>query len=79
MCKAGRQSLDDDPMSGRPSTSINEDSIKEIQEPILSDRRITIAELEEDTGLSHGSTETIIHEYLQMNNMTRNKNVTSQK
>lgn len=68
--KGGRRSLDDDDRSGRPSTSVNEDSIKQIERLILSDRRITIAELEEETRLSHGSIVNIIHDHLNMNKIS---------
>ena len=68
--KSGRTSLDDDPRSGRPSTAVNEDSIRAVETCILEDRRVTIAELEQETGLSHGSILTIIHEHLGMNKVS---------
>ena len=62
--KSHRKSLEKDPRCGRPSAAIKEDSVIAVENCILAERRVTIAELEQETGLSHGSIQTIIHDHL---------------
>ncbi|GFW96039.1 protein GVQW3 [Trichonephila clavipes] len=40
--KEGRQSVNTDPCSGRPSTSRNEDKIAQVKAVVRSDRRLTV-------------------------------------
>ncbi|GFY31172.1 protein GVQW3 [Trichonephila clavipes] len=40
--KNGRQSVNSDPRSGRPSTSRNEDKIAQVKAVVRSDRRLTV-------------------------------------
>ena len=70
MFKSGRTSLDDDPRCGRPSTAINQETVKAVEKCILADRRVTIVEVERETGLSHGSIQSIIHDHLGMNKVS---------
>lgn len=46
----GRQDVEDDARSGRPSTSITEDNIAKIKDIILCNGRITIREAAQETG-----------------------------
>ena len=46
--KEGRTSVDDDPRSGRPSTSKTEDNVAKVREAIRSNRRLTVGELAEE-------------------------------
>ncbi|KAL4120451.1 hypothetical protein QTP88_013142 [Uroleucon formosanum] len=64
--KDGRQSTDDDPRSGRPSTSRNDDVVKKIKEKVRNDRRLTVRELANEAGISIGSCDEILTENLQM-------------
>jgi len=50
--KRGDMSLEDQPRSGRPSTSRTDENIKKIRDVIMYDRRRTIDELEALTGVS---------------------------
>jgi hypothetical protein len=50
--KAGRVSDEEDKCSGRPSTSKTTENVEEIQELIHEDRRRTIHELADTTGIS---------------------------
>ncbi|GFW97053.1 protein GVQW3 [Trichonephila clavipes] len=43
--KEGRQSLNSDPRSGRPSTSRNDDKIAQVKVVVRSDRRLTVREI----------------------------------
>ncbi|GFW81512.1 protein GVQW3 [Trichonephila clavipes] len=48
--KEGRQSVNSDPRSGRPSTSRNEDKIAQVKAVVRSDRRLSPRNC---TGVSH--------------------------
>ena len=64
--KNGRESFEDDPRSGRPSTSRTEENIAAVRRMIHEDRHTTIALISDELGLSIGSIHTIIHEDLKM-------------
>ena len=64
--KDGRTSVDDDPRSGRPSTSKTSENIAAVQDLILSDRRLTIREISEELDLSFGSVQALLTEDLGM-------------
>lgn len=66
----GRQSLEDEPRSGRPSTAVNPDLIETVEKLIKEDRRIKVAQVATLTGVSIGSIETIIHEHLKMSKVS---------
>ena len=63
---SGRQSLEDDPCSGAPTTAkthTNIDLVKGIHD---GDRRATYDELKKQSSLSHGKLQRIIHKELEM-------------
>ncbi|XP_067664168.1 protein GVQW3-like [Haliotis asinina] len=62
----GRESLDDDPRPGRPSTSATQSNIDTVHQLVMGNRRITLHELEDAAGLSYGSIHSILHDNLQM-------------
>ena len=64
--KRGRRSLEDDTRSGRPTTAVNPDLIEAVKQIIMEDRRIKVAHIATMTGISVGSTETIIRDRLKM-------------
>lgn len=64
--QCGRESLQDDARSGRPSTSITQENIETVHQLVLNNRRIKVHEIEETTGISYGSIESILHEHLHM-------------
>ncbi|GFX33051.1 HTH_48 domain-containing protein [Trichonephila clavipes] len=43
--KEGRQSVNSDPRSGRPTTSRNEDKIAQVKAVVRSDRRLTVRDI----------------------------------
>jgi hypothetical protein len=59
--------MDEDPRSGRPSTSTDDVHIDEVRDLILQNRRLTIREIAEDVGISFGSGQAIQTEKLNMN------------
>jgi hypothetical protein len=50
--KEGRTSIDDDPRSGRPSTSKIDDNVAKVREIIRSNRRLTVREVDEEVSIS---------------------------
>lgn len=64
--KSGKMSIEDQPRSGRPSTSRIDENVKKIHTLILEDRRRTIDELVSLSGLSWSSIQRILSEDLNM-------------
>jgi len=46
--------------AGRPSTSRTEEMIEKVRQMIQCDRRMTTVELEQEVGISHGSSHAIL-------------------
>ena len=64
--KRGRDSLEDDPRPGRPADVISQEIIDRVERLVLNNRRVRVAELASECGISNGSIYTIIHEHLGM-------------
>ena len=64
--KRGDMSLEDQPRSGRPSTSRTDENIQKIRNATMFDHRRTIDELEALTGVSWSSCQRILTEELHM-------------
>ncbi|XP_018353100.1 PREDICTED: putative uncharacterized protein FLJ37770 [Trachymyrmex septentrionalis] len=64
--KEGREDVEDDDRSGRPSTSITDDNVEQVKKMILENRRITIREVADDVGISFGSCQEIFSDVLSM-------------
>jgi len=64
--KNGQEKLEDDQRSGRPSTSRTAEMIEKMRQVIQCDRRMTIVELEQEVGISHGSIRAILSDNLKM-------------
>ena len=62
----GRESLEDDPRSGRPTTSTSPENIEKVHKLVIENRRNSLYELEEATGISYGSIHNILHDELHM-------------
>jgi len=58
--------MDEDPQSGRPSTSIDDVHIDAVRDFILQNCRLTIREIAEDVGISFGSCQAILTEKLNL-------------
>ena len=67
--KTGRTLIDEDPRSGRPSTSTDDVHIDAIRDLILQNRHLTIREIAEDVGISLGSCQAILTEKLNMHHV----------
>ena len=53
--KRGRDSLEDDPRPGRPADDISQDMIDRVERLALNDRRIKVAKLASECGISNVS------------------------
>ncbi|TND00015.1 MAG: mariner transposase [Bacteroidetes bacterium] len=62
--KRGRKSCEDDPRSGRPSTSVTDENIDAVRELVKDNRRITYKEIKATLGISSSAVRTILHERL---------------
>ncbi|XP_011146696.2 putative uncharacterized protein FLJ37770 [Harpegnathos saltator] len=61
----GREDIEDDARSGRPSTSTSDENVEKVKEIVLANR-ITIREVAEEIGISYGSCEAIFTNVLNM-------------
>ena len=68
--KSGRDSLEDDPRPRRPADVISQEMIDCVERLVLNNRRIKVAELASECGISNGSVYTIIHEHLGMSKVS---------
>jgi histone-lysine N-methyltransferase SETMAR len=64
--QAGRQTLQDEPRSGRPADVVNERSIALVKEKINEDKRVTVRELSAECALPRATIHRIIQEHLHM-------------
>ena len=53
--KEDRTSVENDPRSGRPSASRNEEMIAKVRTIVRNNRRLTVREIADDCGISVGS------------------------
>jgi histone-lysine N-methyltransferase SETMAR len=60
----GRASVNDDPRSGRPSTSTNDNNIERVRNVVRSDWRKSIQEISSEIGISVGSVHSILRKNL---------------
>ena len=64
--RSGRTSIEDDPKSGRTSSSTGDDHIEKVRSVIRENRRLTTHEVSEEVGNCKSSCHTILTEKLKM-------------
>ena len=64
--KLGRMSIEDDPKSGRPSSSTGDNHIEKVRSVICENCRLTIREVSEEVGICKSSCHTILTKKLKM-------------
>ena len=64
--KNGQEILENDQRSGRPSSFRTEEMIEKVRQLIQCDRRMSIVELEQEVGISHGYIHAILSDDLKM-------------
>lgn len=64
--RVGRTSTEDEHRCGRPSTSVTQENVVKVEKIVLSDRRVTIRYLVQETGISYGSIQSILKQSLNM-------------
>ena len=62
--KEGRERVDDLERPGRPLTSTDEQHVNQIKELVHKNRRLTIKDLADTTGISRGSLNTVSKDIL---------------
>ncbi|XP_018058121.1 PREDICTED: histone-lysine N-methyltransferase SETMAR-like [Atta colombica] len=58
--KSGRESVEDDERSGKPSTSKTDENINKVREMLINNRKLIIRELAEDLNIAYGSIQDIV-------------------
>ena len=64
--KLGSTSIEDDPKSGRPSTSMDDDHVEKMLAMIRQNRRLTVREVAEEVGICKSSCHLILTDKLKM-------------
>jgi len=64
--KEGRMSCENKPKESWPCTSRSEDMIARVDQMVMEDHSLTVKEIAANAGISVGSVDTILHDYLKM-------------
>lgn len=64
--KLGRESIEDDPRSGRPISVVTEENVRKVRKLVLEDRRIKVWQIADTVGISKERVGEILHEHLNM-------------
>ena len=68
--KSGRTSIEDDPKSGQPSTSMDDDHVEKVLAVIRQNRLLTVREVAEEVGICKSSSHLILTEKRKMRRVT---------
>ena len=70
--KEGRENVEDDPPSGRPISSTNDQNVEVARAVMAKDRRLSIRMIAEETGLNKNAVHRILTEHLHMRKFVQN-------
>jgi len=70
--KGGQKNVEDDPHSGRPSSSTNDQNVEVVQAVMAKDRRLSVRMITEETGLNKNAVHRILTEHLHMQKFVQN-------
>lgn len=68
--RSGRESLEDDPRSGRPETALSEEVVSAVKKLVLADRRLKLQQIAGTVGISKKRVGHILHEILGMSKLS---------
>ena len=71
--KEGRENVEDDPRSGRPISSTNDQNVEVVRALMAKDRRLNVRMIAEETGLNKNAVHRILNEHLHMRKFVRNR------
>jgi len=64
--KEGRENVEDDPRSGRPISSTNDQNVEVVWTVMVKDHRLSVRMIAEETGLNKNAVHRILAEHLYM-------------
>jgi hypothetical protein len=64
--KEGRENVEDDPRSGRPISSTNDENVEVVRAVMVKDRRLSVSMITEETGLDRNRVHRILTDHLHM-------------
>jgi len=62
--KEGRENVEDDPRSGRPISSTNDENVEVVRAVMVKDRRLSVRMIAEETGLDRNTIHRILTDHL---------------
>lgn len=68
--KRGRESLEDDPRSGRPASASTQENIDRVHHMVMDDRRLTVNQIADAVAISRERVENILHKELGMSKVS---------
>ena len=64
--KEGQENVEDDPRSGRPISSTNDENVEVVRAVMVKDRRLSVRMITEETGLDRNAVNRILTDHLHM-------------
>jgi len=64
--KEGRENVEDNPRSGRPISSTNDQNVEVVRAVVAKDRRLSVRMIAEETGLDKNAVHRILTDHLHM-------------